>query len=285
MEDIRVFISHTSDFDAAAVGQGTFVGAVVREIAALRGFSVEVQAVSFVAEDLSPADVIRRRMEASDIYVGIVGYAHGTRVAGDPAGRSFVEFEFDSAQSFGLPRIVFLWEDEAATSRVVTPAQAAFRARLAEKQEIVFARFNTVGDLRLALVRALEPLRPSVAEPVSGHVEWATPAELASISIPGHERRWAVHVRNAGEYPAYEVVVLVHSNNGGIDCEIDMGTIAARDVRASPYVLNLEQDSFAPDGERPEVELAYKIAGVRWRRRADGTLVRSRNEKSRRSSR
>src|SRR2546430_14397182 len=91
MEDIRVFLSHTSDLDAPSDGPTNFVGAAIRSIAALPGFSVEEQTTTFTAEDQAPVEVCRRRLAGCDVYVGIIGYARGTLVDGDPAGRSFVE--------------------------------------------------------------------------------------------------------------------------------------------------------------------------------------------------
>jgi hypothetical protein len=51
MEDIRVFLSHTSDLDAPSDESTNFVGAAIRAIAALPGFSVEEQTTTFTAED------------------------------------------------------------------------------------------------------------------------------------------------------------------------------------------------------------------------------------------
>ena len=280
MADLRIFLSHTSDLDTPSDDATSFVGTAIRTIAALPGFSVEEQTTTFTAEDQTSAEVCRRRLAGCDVYVGIIGYARGTPVEADPAGRSFVEFEFDVARELGLPRIVLIWDGDAARTTVIAPPQSAFRSRLATTQEIVVARFNDRGNLRLALERALATFRPETSDHVSCHVEWAAPAELSSLGIDPRERRWAVYVRNAGEYPAFEVTTTVHSNNGGEDFEIDMGTLAARDVMSAPYVLNLERESFDPDRDRPVVEVSFTMAGVRWHRRPDGSLVRGRRHPS-----
>jgi hypothetical protein len=274
MEDLRVFLSHTSDLDARSDQATSFVETAIRTIAALPGFSVEEQRTTFTAEDQTSAQVVRRRLARCDIYVGIVGYAHGTTVEADPAGRSFVELEFDVAhEEVGLPRIVLMLDADVAGSACIAPAQSAFRSRLEATQELVFARFNDPGELRQALERALEAFRPATSEHVSCHVEWAAPGELSSIGVDPHERRWAVYVRNAGDYPAFNVIATVHSNNGGDDFPVDMGTLAARDVMSTPYILNLECESFDPDGDRPAVDLSFTMAGVQWHRRPDGSLV------------
>ncbi len=274
MDHLRVFLSHTSDLDTPSDPSRNFVGAAIRTIAALPGFSVEEQTTTFAAEDGTPAEVCRRRLAACNIYVGIIGYAPGTPVGGDSANRSFVEFEFDVAREFCLPRILLVWNAPGKARDNVAQSQSSFRARLGETQEIVFAPFTNVGDLRLALENALAAFQPRESEHVSCHVEWAAPAELASIGVPPYERRWGVYARNGSPYPAYNLMVRVHSNNGGKDYEIDMGTLPARDVTSTPYILNEERDSFDPEGDRPVTEMSFTVAGIRWRRRADGSLVR-----------
>jgi hypothetical protein len=276
---MRVFISHTSDL-------GMFVGTAIGMIAAMEGFSVEEQSTTFGPEDQTPAETCRRRLGACDIYLGIVGFEHGTQVRGDDADRSFVEFEFDVARELNVPRIVLMFDPEDGHRASVVPSQLKFRSRLASAQEIVFARFANQGDMRSALQQALVPFQPQTSEHVSCHIEWAPPNELSSVGIDPHARRWAVYVRNGGDYPAYDVLASVRSNNGRTDVDIDMGTLAARDVSSSPYILNLEADSFDPDGDRPVVDLYFTLTGVRWHRRPDGSLVREgRTRKSARAGR
>jgi hypothetical protein len=264
---MRVFISHTSDL-------GMFVGKAIGTIAAMEGFSVEEQSTTFGAEDQTPAETCRRRLAACDVYLGIVGFEQGTRVKVDDADRSFVEFEFDVARELNMPRIVLMFDPEDGHRAPVVPSQLKFRSRLASTQEIVFARFANQGDMQSALQQALVPFQPQTSEHVSCHIEWARPNELSSLDIDPHVRRWAVYVRNGGDYPAYDILASVRSNNGRTDVDIDMGTLAARDVSSSPYILNLEADSFDPDGDRPVVDLYFTVTGVRWHRRPNGSLVR-----------
>ena len=116
---------------------------------------------------------------------------------------------------------------------------------------------------------------------MSCRVEWAAPHELRSLDIDPNEHRWAVYVRNGSDYPAYEVTTLIRSNNGGQDFEIDMGTLAAHDVKSPPYVLNLERQDFDPNGDRPNVEMSFTMAGIRWCRRQDGSLSTTRSRRTR----
>jgi hypothetical protein len=281
MGDIRVFLSHTSDLDAPLDGAASLVLSAIRTIAALPGFSVEEQTTTFAAEDQTSAEVCRRRLAGCNVYVGIIGYARGTLVDGDPGGRSFVEFEFEIAHELGLPRIVLVWEAASADAREMMPSQFAFRSRLAETQEIVFARFADRSELRFTLERALVKFQPSTSEHMSCHVEWAAPHELRSLNIDPSAHRWAVYVRNASDYPAYEVTTVVRSNNDGQDFEIDIGTIAAHDVTNSPYVLNLELEDFDPEGDRPGLEMSFTMAGIRWCRRQDGSVSTTRPKRRR----
>jgi hypothetical protein len=274
MSDIRVFLSHTSDLDVPSDGTASLVVGAIRTIAALPGFSVEEQTTTFTAEDQTSAEMCRRRLKGCDVYVGIIGHARGTVVEDDPLGRSFVEFEFDVAREFGLPRIVLVLDAVPQNAAQIAPSQSEFRARLATTQEIVFARVADRGELQRALERALVKFQPGTPEHMSCHVEWAAPDELRSLGVDPCEHRWAVYVRNASDYPAYKVTTLVRSNNGGQDFEIDMGTLAAHDVTTTPYVLNLERENFDPDGDRPTVEMSFTMAGIRWCRRQDGSLSR-----------
>jgi hypothetical protein len=235
---------------------------------------VEEQSTTFAAEDQTAAEMCRRRLAACDIYVGIVGFERGTLVKGDGAARAFVEFEFDVARELKKPRIVLMFDPKDGRRVRVTAPQSEFRSRLASTQEIVFARFGDQGDMRSALQRALVPFQPETAEHLSCHIEWASPKDLRDAGIDPGVRRWAVYVRNGGDYPAYNIVAALRSNNGGEDLNLEMGTLAARDVASSPYVLNLESDSFDPAGDRPVVDLYFTMTGVCWHRRPDGSLVR-----------
>src|SRR5262245_41220094 len=54
---------------------------------------------------------------------------------------------------------------------------------------------------------------PETAEHVSCHIEWASPKDLRDAGIDPSVRRWAVYVRNGGDYPAYKILVALRSNN------------------------------------------------------------------------
>jgi hypothetical protein len=280
MSDLRVFISHTSDLATSPDSAPSFVATAIGTIAALEGFSAEEQSTTFAAEDQTSAETCRRRLAGCDIYLGIVGFERGTQVKGDEAARSFVEFEFDVARELNIPRIVLMFDLQDGQHLPATQRQSEFRSRLVSTQEIVFERFANQAELRSDIQRALIPFQLQTSEHVSCHIEWARPNELSGLGIDPGVRRWGVYVRNGGDYPAYNILAAVRSNNGGEAVDIDMGTLAARDVTSSPYVLNLEAGSFDPDGDRPVVYLYFTVTGVCWHRRPDGSLVRERNKPS-----
>ena len=66
-------------------------------MASLDGIKAEEQDTTFHAEPVIPAEMCRRKVAECDVYVGIIGYRHGTVVADDPHERSFVELEYDEA--------------------------------------------------------------------------------------------------------------------------------------------------------------------------------------------
>ena len=78
-------------------------------------------------------------MRGCDVYVGLIGLRYGSPVRDRPEV-SYTELEFDTATEAGLPRLVFLLDEDAAVpippGRLIDgdpelqARQRAFRARL-----------------------------------------------------------------------------------------------------------------------------------------------------------
>jgi signal transduction histidine kinase len=133
-----VFVSHTSELREFPKA-GSFISAVESAIA--RRGDVAIDMEYFTASELPPSNLCRRRVQESDLYVAVVGFRHGSPVRDDP-GRSYTEIEFEAAGEIGLPRFVFLLDEEAEIALPVKflsdpdpklqARQQAFRARLLE---------------------------------------------------------------------------------------------------------------------------------------------------------
>jgi hypothetical protein len=104
-----VFLSHTSEF--RNFPQGVSYIAEVERAVSKAGHAI-VDMVDFAAQDQEPAKVCEERVQASDLYVGIFGSRYGSPVRDRPEV-SYTELEFDTATAAGIPRLVFLLDDEA----------------------------------------------------------------------------------------------------------------------------------------------------------------------------
>jgi hypothetical protein len=104
-------------------------------------------------------------VQRADIYVGIVGFRYGSPVKDEP-GLSYTELEFQVATELGMPRLVFLLDEDAVLplprSYLSDPQyeerQQAFRAR-AKGAGVMVQRVGSAGQLELLLFQALKELR------------------------------------------------------------------------------------------------------------------------------
>jgi Domain of unknown function (DUF4062) len=67
----------------------------------------------FTAPDGKPAEYCQGRVRGCDVYVGLIGLRYGTPVRDQPEV-SYTELEFDTATEAGLPRLVFVLNEDAA---------------------------------------------------------------------------------------------------------------------------------------------------------------------------
>jgi hypothetical protein len=151
----RVFLSHTSDLREYP-SERSFVSAAEAAVARA-GDAVEDMAY-FTARNEKPAAYCENRVEASEIYVGIVGFEYGSPVRDRP-DISYTELEFDAAGAAGLPRLIFLQRRESGAEGIKDDTrQMAFRQRLRDRADLMVASFDSPLELELLLYQALMEL-------------------------------------------------------------------------------------------------------------------------------
>ena len=160
MDCRRVFLSHTSEL-ARFPERRPFVAAA-KDAVARAGDAVSDMEY-FTARKDSPAQYCREAVGGCDVYVGLIGFRYGSP-ARDQPDVSYTELEFNAATEAALPRLVFLIDENEATSAPsgslldeapdLQMRQSAFRQRLYDSGVTV----RTVASpehLELLLLQAL----------------------------------------------------------------------------------------------------------------------------------
>lgn len=186
----RVFLSHTGELRRFPAGR-SFVAAA--EAAVSRAGDAVTDMAYFPARDDQPAEYCRRRVRECDVYVGLIGLRYGSPVRDRPEV-SYTELEFEAATEAGLPRLVFLLDEDAA---LPIPAiqltdddpdlrarQREFRARLAAAG-IMVAKVASPGDLELRLLHALQESRAETIASGPGGQVAEVPAPATVTAAPG----------------------------------------------------------------------------------------------------
>jgi tetratricopeptide (TPR) repeat protein len=187
----RVFLSHTAELGRFPVGR-SFVAAA-QDAVAKAGDAVTDMAY-FPARQEKPAQVCRDAVVAADVFVLIAGFRYGSPVRDRPE-MSYTELEHAIAEQRGIPRLVFLLDEETEGPAAMFgdlehgARQHAFRARLAGSG-VTTAAVTSPAGLETALLQALTALpRPDqrsapidAAAAAVGRRVWTIPARVRGFT-------------------------------------------------------------------------------------------------------
>lgn len=180
----RVFLSHTSELRRYPGEGRSYIHNVERAVSA-EGHSIADMA-DFASEDRRSAQVCEREVRACDVYVGVIGLRYGSPVRDRPE-LSYTELEFETATACGLPRLVFLLDEqstelnlpaEATRDLQYGPRQEAFRQRLLLDSDLTVQRFRNPAHLGQLVERSLRRLAGDAPSPA------ANPQAAPVLQVP-----------------------------------------------------------------------------------------------------
>ncbi len=183
----RVFLSHTAELRRFPASQ-SFVAAAEAAVAMAGDAVTDME--YFAARDDQPAEYCQRRVRECDVYAGMIGLRYGSPVRDRPEV-SYTELEFEAATEAGLPRLVFLLDEDVALPIPVAQLQdhdpdlqarqRAFRDRLAAAG-IMVAKVASPAELELRLLHALQESRAGTEAPGPGGqvTGFLAPADVAA---------------------------------------------------------------------------------------------------------
>jgi hypothetical protein len=171
----RVFLSHTAELKQFPPDK-SFVSSA--EAAVARVGDAVGDMASFTARDEKPAAYVQQQVRSCDLYVGLIGLRYGPPVLDRPE-MSYPELEFETATEAGMPRLVFMLDEDAALpipvsqlfdgDRDLQARQRSFRDRLREAG-ITIGKVASPDQLELVLLQALQEIRQPVAPSARGHI-------------------------------------------------------------------------------------------------------------------
>ncbi|HEV2259642.1 MAG TPA: DUF4062 domain-containing protein, partial [Streptosporangiaceae bacterium] len=168
---------------------GSFVAAAERAVS--RAGGVVLDMAYFTARHCKPASYCREQLGQAEVYVGIIGFRYGSPVTDDP-GRSYTELEFDTAGELGLPRLVFMLDEEAMlplpnkfqSDLEYGLRQARFRERV-KAARLTVALVGSPDRLEMLVFHALAELGGQVAGTGSAYLEQVR--QIAPARLEGRD--------------------------------------------------------------------------------------------------
>jgi uncharacterized protein DUF4062 len=130
-----------------------------------RAGCVVVEMGDFGARDQKASDYCRQMVQRADVLVAIVGLRYGTPVRDRPE-LSYTELEFETATQSGIPRLMFLLDEQSAlplpASQLIDhehgSRQFAFRRHIEDVAGVIAVRVSTAQQLGAELYHALVEL-------------------------------------------------------------------------------------------------------------------------------
>ena len=193
---LRVFLSHTSELRQYP-HDGSFVAAAERAV--IRAGETVLDMAYFTAREDKPTAYCRQQVQRANVYVGIIGFRYGSPVK-DQAELSYTELEFATATELGLPRLVFLLDEQAVlpipqsylSDLQYEKRQRAFRAQ-AQNAGVTVQRVGSPDQLELRLFPGAE--RTAAADRPADRKRAAarTPARKQNGGSPGQVCQPAAH--------------------------------------------------------------------------------------------
>lgn len=132
----------------------------------------------FTARDDKPAAYVQQQVRSCDLYVGLIGLRYGSPVRDRPE-MSYPELEFETATEAGMPRLVFMLDEDVVLpipasrlfdgDRNLLVRQQAFRDRLREAG-ITVGKVASPEQLEVVLVQALHETLLPVAPVARGRI-------------------------------------------------------------------------------------------------------------------
>lgn len=154
------------------------------ESAVSRAGDAVIDMAYFAAREEEPAQVCREAVLRADVYVLLAGFRYGSPVRDRPE-LSYTELEYEVAGEAGLPRLVFLLDQDAEgparlfLDREHGSRQDRFRARLADEGTI--AAVSSPAQAETAVHHALTELDADRAG-TAGTRLWNLPAPLSRFT-------------------------------------------------------------------------------------------------------